>query len=120
MTETGAITEEYVRERLARAVHALAISDGALPERLFCASLEVSTLHPRDFVDEEGRAGFGAIREMLTRREPLANEGRVRATLARMSHAEARAVAVLILDLDAHYRPFSPFEGTRDWEGGPS
>ena len=118
MTDTPVITEDYVRERLARAVHALATVDGALSERLFSASLEVSTLHPRDFVDEESRAEFGAIREMLTRREPLANEGRVRATLARMSRAEARAVAERILDLDARYRPISPYDGTSIWEVG--
>lgn len=120
MTETSVITEDYIRERLARAVQALATANGALPERLFSASLEVSTLHPRDFVDEESRAEFGAIREMFTRREPIANEGRVRATLTRMSHAEARAVAERILDLDARYRPFSPLEGMQAWEVSPS
>ena len=93
MTEASVITEDYVRERLARAVHALATADGPLSERLFSASLATSTLHPRDFVNEESRAEFGAIREMLTRHEPLASEGRVRATLDRMSNAEARAVA---------------------------
>lgn len=111
MTETSVITEDYIGERLARAVYALAITDGALPERLFSASLEVSMLHPRDFVDQESRAEFGAVREMLTRHEPLASEGRVRATLARMSPAEARAVAERILDLEARYRPFWPGAG---------
>lgn len=105
MNDAVLVTEEYIRERLARAVHALATADGPLPERLFSASLATTTLHPRDFADPEGRADFGAIREMLTRREALANEGRVRATLARMSDDEARAVAERIFELDAHYRP---------------
>lgn len=104
MTEATLVTEDYIREKLAQAVHALATSDGPLSERLFSASLATSTLRPRDFVDEEGRTEFGAIREMLTRHEALASEGRVRATLARMSGAEARAVAERIFDLDARYR----------------
>jgi hypothetical protein len=120
VTHAVVVTEDYVRERLARAVHALATAEGPLAERLFSASLETSPLHPRDFVDEESRAEFGAIREMLTRHEPLANEGRVRATLARMSRAEARAVAELILELDARYRTLSPFEGRVSHEVRPS
>jgi hypothetical protein len=108
VNDTGIVTDAYVRERLAEAVHALATSDGPLPERLFSASLATSTLQPQDFADPEGRADFGAIREMLTRREARANEGRVRATLARMSDAEARALAELIFELDAHYRPSRP------------
>jgi hypothetical protein len=106
-TDASLTAEDYVRARLAQAVHALATDDGPLRDRLFPASLAMSTLHPRDFIDEESRAEFGAITEMLTRHEALANEGRVRATLARMSDAEARAVAELIVELDAHYRPLS-------------
>lgn len=104
MNDAGVVTDAYVRERLAQAVHALATADGTLPERLFSASLATSTLQPRDFGDPESRADFGAIREMLTRREADANEGRIRATLERMSDAEARAVAERIFELDAHYR----------------
>jgi hypothetical protein len=127
VTSAPVFTEDYVRERLARAVHALATADGPLPARLFSASLATSTLDARDFVDEESRAEFGAIREMLTRHEASANEGRVRATLARMSDAEARAVAERILELDAHFRPLSssgagaveerPESGRPKWEG---
>lgn len=105
------ITEEYVREKLAQAVHALATSTEPLHQRLFLAALATSTLQPRDFVDDRSRAGFGAIREMLTRHEALADEGRVGATLARMSDDEARSVAQRILELDAHYRPLSFFAG---------
>ena len=105
MNDVAIVTDTYVRVRLAQAVHALATTDGPLPERLFSASLAISTLHPRDFADPESRADFGAIREMLTRHEALAKEGRIRATLARMSDAEARAVAERIFELDAHYRP---------------
>jgi len=54
-----------------------------------------------DSADEEGGAGFGAVREMLTRHEQLARKARVRATLARMSASDAHAVARRILDLDA-------------------
>ena len=107
MNDAGVVTEAYVRERLAEAVHSLATSDAPLPERLFSASLATSTLQPRDFAEPESRADFGAIREMLTRREAVANEGRVRATLARMSDAEARALAERIFELDAHFRPSS-------------
>jgi hypothetical protein len=105
------ITEEYVREKLAQAVDALATGTGQLRERLFSAALATSTLQPRDFVDDESRAAFGAIREMLTRHEASADEGRVGATLARMSDDEARAVAKRMLELDAHYRPLAFFEG---------
>jgi hypothetical protein len=105
VNDAAIVTDAYVRERLAQAVHALATADGPLPERLFSASLAISTLRSRDFADPESRADFGAIREMLTRREADANEGRIRATLARISDAEAAAVAERIFELDAHYRP---------------
>jgi len=105
------ITEDYVREKLAQAVHALATGTGPLHQRLLLASLATSTLQPRDFVDDESRAGLGAIIEMLTRHEALADEGRVRATLARMSADEARSVAKRFLELDAHYQPLSFFAG---------
>ena len=108
MNEAPVVTDDYVRERLAEAVHALATADGPLAERLFAASLATATLHPRDFADEESRAEFSAIREMLTRHEGRENEGRVRATLARMSGGQARAVAERIFELDAHLRPPSP------------
>ena len=107
MSDDAVVTDAYVRGRLAEAVHALGTSDRPLPERLLSASFATSTLQPRDFADPESRADFGAIREMLTRREALADEGRVRATLARMSDAEALAVAERILELDAHYRSAS-------------
>lgn len=104
MIDAPVITEDYVRERLARAVDALATSPGPLRRRLFLAALATSTLQPRDFVDDVSSAGFGAIREMLTRHEARANEGRVVATLARMSDDEARSVAKRIHELDAHCR----------------
>jgi hypothetical protein len=115
------ITEEYVRERIAQAVHALATGTGPLRQRLFLAALATSTLQPRDFVDDESRAAFGAIREMLTRHEARADEGRVGATLARMSDDEARSVARRLLELDAHYRPLSFFAGKsiRDHDAPP-
>ena len=94
------ITEEYVREKLAEAVHALATGTGPLRQRLFSAALATSTLQPRDFADEQSRAAFGAIREMLTRHEALADEGRVGATLTRMSDDEARSVARRIVELE--------------------
>jgi hypothetical protein len=99
--ETPVITEDYVREKLAQAVRALAIEEGTLRQRLFAAALATSTLQPRDFGDDESRVEFGAIREMLTRHEARAGEGRVGATLARMSDDEARSVATRILELDA-------------------
>jgi hypothetical protein len=98
------ITEDYVREKLAQAVDALATGAGPLRQRLFLAALATSTLQPRDFADDESRTGFGAIREMLTRHEAVADEGRVGATLARMSDDEARALARRILELDAECR----------------
>ena len=92
------ITEEYVREKLAEAVHALATGTGPLRQRLFAATLATSTLQPRDFADVQSRAAFGAVREMLTRHEALADEGRIGATLARMSDDEARSVARRIVE----------------------
>jgi hypothetical protein len=106
------ITEDYVREKLAQAAQVLDAGTGPLHQRLFSAALATSTLQPRDFFDEAGRAAFGAIREMLTRHEPRGSEGRVNATLARLSDDEARAVAQRILELDARYR--SPRRGSID------
>ena len=94
------ITEEYVREKLADAVHALATGTEPLRQRLFSAALATSTLQPRDFADEQSRAAFGAIREMLTRHEAHANEGRIGATLTQLSDDEARSVARRILELE--------------------
>ena len=54
----------------------------------------LAAIEPLD--DAACRAEFGAITEMLTRHEPRGNEGRVRATLTRMSDAEAHAVAARI------------------------
>ena len=114
MSDVSVVTDEYVRTRLARAVHALATVEGPLAERLFHASLSLATLRVPDFADDQSRAEFGAILEMLTRHDAVANEGRVRATLARISAAEARAAAERILDLDERYRPLSAAGG----EGG--
>ena len=94
------ITEEYVRERLAEAVYALATGPGPLRQRLFAAALATSTLQPRDFADVQSRAAFGAVREVLTRHEAVADEGRIGATLARMSDDEARSVARRIVELE--------------------
>jgi hypothetical protein len=99
------ITEEYVREKLAEAVHALATGTGPLRQRLFLAALVTSTLQPRDFADAQSRAAFGAVREMLTRHEALADEGRIGATLAPMSDDEARSVARRIVELEEQPRP---------------
>jgi hypothetical protein len=99
--ETPVITEDYVRERLDQAVQALATEEGTLRERLLSAALATSTLQPQDFADDETRTEFGAIREILTRQEARAGEGRVGATLARMSDDEARSIAARILMLDA-------------------
>jgi hypothetical protein len=104
-TDLPLVNEDYVREKLLKAVDALATGTGAVQQRLLSAALAMSTLRPTDFVDDESRAQFAAIREMLTRHEPRAGEGRIRATLARLSDDEARSVAQLIVELDAHYRP---------------
>ena len=84
------ITEEYVRVRLADAVHALATATGRSPNACSRRRSRSRRCSPRDFADPQSRADFGAIREMLTRHEAHANEGRIRATLTRMSDAEAR------------------------------
>jgi len=99
------VNEDYVREKLANAVDALATGDGSLQQRLLSAALATATLRPADFVDDESSAEFAAIREMLTRHEPRAGEGRIRATLARLSDDEARSLAQVFFELDAHYRP---------------
>lgn len=68
-------------------------------------------LRPEDFVDEESRVRFTAIRETLTNQEPIGGEGSIAATASAMSDDQARRVAEQICELDEHYRPPSYFQG---------
>jgi hypothetical protein len=98
-------TEDYVREKLVQAVDALATSARPLQKRLFSAAIALSTLQAEDFVDDESRVAFGAIKEMLVRQEQVAEEGHYQATIDAMNDERAEALAQQIFDLDAHYRP---------------
>jgi hypothetical protein len=105
-------SEDYVREKLAAAVDALATSPAPLHERLVYAyRAGLMTLQPDDFVDAQSRAAFGAIMETLTAHQPTADEGSVRATAATMGDDQASALANQIVELDGHYRPLWFFVG---------
>lgn len=97
-----------VRERLWQAVNVLATSARPLQERLGDACMSLVFLGEEDFEDSEGRARFTAILETSGALPASGDEGRIAATVLRMSDEQAVALAQQIVALDAHYRP--PFD----------
>lgn len=83
----------------------LAGSARPLEDRLESAAIELSFLKPEEFEDQRGRELFEQVRAATTAAEPAGEEGRIRASVHRMSDRQAEDVAELILELDAVYRP---------------
>ena len=97
--------QKYVREKLRAATRALTESESAAPlrERLRLAFLAgLMTLQPDDFVDDESRASFTAIKELITTQRAVHGEGTVQATLTELSDDQATSIAKLIVDLDSY------------------
>jgi hypothetical protein len=103
--------ERYIREKLAEAVNALAVSAAPIQVRVGYAARALTVLQPEDFVDAESRLAFTAVRDMATSREAVADEGTIAATTSAMSDEQAEALARQIMELDHHYRPMWYFVG---------
>ena len=85
-------------QRFAEAVHTL-IADGPIKQRLASAY----TLHLAELADAELpaalRRDFGELQAALSRIAPVGNEGRVRASVQKMSSDEAASHAMTIVKL---------------------
>jgi hypothetical protein len=92
------------QQRLWQAVEALAVSSDPIQDRLYAAGMALSPLRPDDFEDAD-RAEFTGIRDALSARAAVGDEGTLRATTSSMSDEDAIAVAGRIFALDATYRP---------------
>ncbi len=87
-----------IAQRFAEAIHAL-IGDGPVKQRLVNAYAQ----HLADLTDAELpaalRRDFGELQAALNRVDPVGTEGRVRASVQKMSAAEAAGHAATILEL---------------------
>ena len=85
----------YGREKLGQAVHALAVGEGSLKQRLKEAYIRgLHVVRPEKHLPEELRERFAKIRDRFTR------EGTLNASIEAMSDAEARQIVDEILYLD--------------------
>jgi hypothetical protein len=93
----GHVVSVYA-QRFAAAVHAL-IADGPIKQRLVSAYSE----HLADLAETDLppaiQHDFGALHAAVTRVNPVGNESRVRASVQKMSSAEATGHAATILRL---------------------
>jgi hypothetical protein len=88
----------YPWEKFSNAVYALA-SEGPLQERILAAYMSFHVLTAKDFTDPDLREQFEEIERRLTVVKDDPQKGFVPATLDRMSDAEAREVASLIVEM---------------------
>jgi len=93
----------YALEKMSAAVRSLAVGPEPLPQRLEYAFLAFHTLSPKDFPDKLA-SRFAEIHDALTREKAVGNEGRVRATLAKMDKSTAQDIAIAILGLEFDLR----------------
>jgi hypothetical protein len=79
----------YAREKFGQALHELATEPGSPQEWLRAAWLRFATILPNDLPAGELRNLFVEIRNDLTSEVPFGKEGRVAATLRKMSDEDA-------------------------------
>ncbi|MBC8147178.1 MAG: hypothetical protein H8E98_04260 [Bacteroidetes bacterium] len=88
----------YAYEKMCDAVDVLAIGGGKITKRLESAYISFSPVTEKDFPDEL-KADYKWIMEKLTKKDPMFDEGSVRATLYGMHTKTAVKIAEKILDL---------------------
>src|SRR5262245_19570521 len=99
MRRREAMSIGYTWEKLYGAVLALATSDGPLPQRLADASVQMQTLTPADFPDEDLRADYHTILQALTPGTPGGSQGSPPVSPAVLSPQEASTLGALLLAL---------------------
>ena len=99
--KTPGRSPKYALEKLAAAVHSLAVGPGDVRSRLYSAFVDIFILAPEDF-PPSFRRQYRSIRYQLSKREARGREGRVVATLSRMRNSTGTAIARKIVDL--YYR----------------
>ena len=93
------MSEDYEREKLANAVHALA-SAAPIQKRLEYAWLAMHTLKNHGFTDANRRDEFESIYERLTVNKSEAEEGWLGATCERLTEDQAEEIARDIVNLN--------------------
>jgi hypothetical protein len=96
------LSDDYVREKLALAVDALAASAAPIQTRLAAAVAMVS-LNADDFAGAEERALWEKTWQALTAEPPRGEEGAIVATASRLDDASAVALAKDIMGLHGCY-----------------
>jgi hypothetical protein len=89
---------DYALEKLAAAVHSLAVGPGDVRSRLYSAFVDIFILTPEDF-PPSFRRRYRSIRYQLSKRQARGREGRVVATLSRMRNSTGSTIARKIVDL---------------------
>lgn len=93
------MSEDYEREKLANAVHALA-SAAPIQKRLEYAWTAMHTLKNHGFTNADRQAEYESIYERLTADKSDPHAGHVPTTCARLSDEQAEAIARDIVDLN--------------------
>jgi hypothetical protein len=88
------------RQKLGKAVLALATGVDGIRSRLAAAHLAAHTLRPEEFPDAESRELWGEINAALTSRPGPDNKGAVQATLEQMADQAAVDVARKFVELN--------------------
>ncbi len=94
------MSRNYAREKFGSAVDEMASSPASIQERLNDAYLMFHPVRVEDLKEGEEQDLFNDIYNSLTHEEAVGNEGRVKATLNKMSDEEASRIASNIVSLN--------------------
>lgn len=95
--------DPYPRQKLSEALHLLAPSVRPLDQRLTAAIGPLIHLDERHFDDRDLWVRVSAIRERASALDAVGDEGRIAATVAKMSDEEMEKMADEIVSLACHY-----------------
>jgi hypothetical protein len=96
----NSMSRNYAREKFGSAVEAMASSPASIQDRLEDAYLTFHPVQVKDLKEGEEQDLFQDIYDSLTREEAVGDEGRVKATLNKMSDEEASRIASQIVALN--------------------
>jgi hypothetical protein len=91
--------EYYALGKLDEAAQALVTGAGRVQERLEESYRSLVAVQPKEIADDELRRMLVGIKDDLTFDEPTGDEGRLRATLRRLTDEDANAIAARVLAL---------------------
>jgi len=107
------VSDDYVRQRLSQAMDGLAVSKQNLQCRLAAAGRALLVLRDDDFTDDDDRASFRQIIDVLTRYGAGGEIGNVETSAIELDDEAALKVAQQIHDLHARYFPLYVEPATR-------